>query len=355
MKIAITDRRVESVEISIETPHELRALYILLQLIARPEFKYLRYTMSSFDDIPGLGVLCKFDILQNPVRRIYEMMDGTSGSRPTRTQLNSIVLACKNAIRVYNDRLLAFYASDIMRKRAESKLPFNFLENVASLGETIDRDDFMENRYIKHYLRKVEVKEAAYEEYVKHASLIAGFRSIDTNRDVVLDKMFSEFKELSEKIRDSKYINSDAARVEGITTSWNGHRMKPSVFASLCGIGVGALLLTLKSVYDEELKPEIENGSTSYFEHFVNNTWTTFDNIVVLGCGLYAGYRRNKQDGALMKGAVEELADAIPEYKKLLASKGFPYDDNDEITHISTPAPVGVGVRQRLLGAINSV
>lgn len=333
MKITITDDRVDSIKIVLESPHELRGLYILLQLISRPEFKPIRNAVGKFEEIPGLGVLSKYDIYQNPLKRIYNLMMGIGSNKPTPTKLKAIVRACKEAIRSYNTKLEALFDSDIMNYESEYKLPFTLLAKAANSSDVITRAAFIRDRALPDALKAdPDKKNRLYDLYHQHQEVLSGFRAIDSTRSANVTELKMLFNRLSHRIKNDPYMHSDEARIDGIATRWNDVYVSPAKFASYCGIGMAAVLLTLKSVYDEELKGDLEADS-AMLHAMISNTWTTVDSVIVLLGAAACGKFKSSSDARSMSSAVETFASEFPEFRELLLQKGFPYSASDEITY----------------------
>tara|TARA_R110000868_G_scaffold3523_13_gene22380 strand:+ start:181 stop:1266 length:1086 start_codon:yes stop_codon:yes gene_type:complete len=335
MKIIIRDNNVEGIQIAIDTPFEMRALYVLLKMVSYEEFKCVRNGSNSFNRLPGIGRYCKENVEQNPIKRLFDLMMGKEGKKPTASQLSAIILTCKEAIKVYNQKLVNLFESTLMMVSSDSKLPYVLLMKASSLPRPLSEEEFMSDRQIKwHSVLQPTKKKELYAEYKKHQDMIRGFSSIDVTHAPNIMGLIESFKRLSLMVSDDVYINNNEVWVDGITTKWHQHHAKPQTIGTLAGIGTGVSFTLVKSYYDLVWRPTVEHNSI-ILRYLIDNTINVASIVAVLFVNRYTTRAKESRDAKLMAKAVKSLADKIPEYKQLLVEKGFLYTDN-EITHIST-------------------
>lgn len=338
MKITIYQRKISSIEVEVETPYELRALYILLQLIAQEEFKIVKFGMGSFDGLPGLGKYCLEDVSQNPIRRLYELLQGNGNIPTDKNDAAIIILACKKAIHRYNQKLLELFTSELMNVSSDYRLPTSLLIKATSKNKPLTQNEFMNDNQIKwgHFLQQAW-KQKIYDSYTQHQDLIASFAPIDASKAANITGLIDAFKDLSQTILDDEYVHNDEVHLEGMQLKWNDTHIQPSMFGSLTSIGVGLSAATAKSVYDAILKP-VTMSNNLVLGIAIDNGINLLSMLSTLLSNRRATQFKESRDNALMLAAVESLADKFPEYKKLLIEKGFSYT-TIEITYVDGPPP----------------
>lgn len=334
MVIIISNKKIESIRITIETPFELNALYILLQLISKEELKKVRNATNSFDDMPGLGQYCKQDLRENPVKRIYELMIGKGKIKPTATQLRAVVMECKRAICEFNDRLTQLFDSNLMLSESEVKLPHAMLLKAAGMRRPLTEDEFKHDSYFKWRDLVTNKKNDLYEEYRKYQDIIASFAPIDTSHAPNITGLIEAFKLIANMIDHDEYMKNDEVHVEGISLNWNEKKIKPQTAGTLSGIGVAVSITMLKSLYDSLWRSAVEGGSP-VLKYIVDNGVNIFSIVAVLYTNRWVTSSKEAKDNALMEDAVKTLAENIPLYRQLLIEKGFAYKGN-EISYVIT-------------------
>lgn len=334
MVIVISNKKIESIRITIETPFELNALYILLQLISREELKRVRNGTSSFDDMPGLGLYCRQDLRENPIKRLYELMIGKGKVKPTATQLRAIVMECKRAICEFNDKLIHLFNSDLMLSESDVKLPHAMLLKAAGMRRPLSEDEFKHDSFFKWRDLVLNKKNDLYEEYRKYQDLIASFAPIDTSHAPNIAGLIEAFKMIAEMIDHDAYMKNDDVHVDGITLNWNEKKIKPQTAGTLSGIGVAVSITMMKSLYDALWRSAVEGGSP-VLKYIVDNGVNIFSIVAVLYTNRWVTSSKEAKDNALMEDAVKTLAENVPLYRQLLIEKGFAYKGN-EITYADT-------------------
>lgn len=333
MKIYIYNRKLTSINIEIETPYEMRALYILLQLISREEFKIVKNGLKSFEELPGLGKYCQDDISQNPIRRIYQLLRGKEGQQPTAEEAHAIVMACKTAIKAYNKRMFEFFTSDLMNLKSDLHLPTSLLIKATGKHEPLSETEFMSDRHLKwsKYLNREKVTRL-FELYQQHANLLAGFAPIDATRAVNITGLIEAFDSLTRNIAADQYIHNDDVLVNGLNYKWNERHIKPTTFGWIMSTTTAVSITAAKSVYDVIWKPLVESNSVP-LRIAIDNGINLLSLLTTMLANKKGSQFKEDRDTVLKNLAVKKLADDFPEYKKMLVEKGFLFTTN-EITYI---------------------
>lgn len=351
MRITVKDKKIETIEVGIDTPYELRALYILLKLFSQPTFKVIIATVNSFSDIPGLGRYCNDHIHQTPIHLIYNMLASRDGNRYTNSQKIKIYLACLKAINLYNNRLHAFVESSFFSDRTQTRNALTLFSDTANLRRDLTRAEFEDSQLVKNSRLNQDDIQTLYLSFVSFKDIINASEPVNPHTQPNLMGSHELFKDLSNKIQHDTNVAIPPTHLElpaSLNSTILDKVMPPAVFASIIAAFIGVMLTVLKTYYDSTYRDRFE-GDSKLLHNIVDNCFAGFTALMLLAINNRTNRYKRRQNDARMDAAVIQLADAIPAYKDLLVQTGARYQQS-QITHLSTNE-----AEQGLLSRVNQI
>lgn len=338
MKIIITNRDVKTIHITIESPYELRALYLLVKFAAEPLFRRFISTVDEFEDIPGLAHYCRAHIKQNPVKKIFNMLTGKqSEPTPTHGEKKAIITACLKAIREYNQQLNAFLNSEFFQRKSMNHFILRLLFDAGSRRKTLTRDEFYRSQFIQEFAENDEHRASLFDLYERYKDFIVGFPNIDPHYASNIIAIKETFQRLSNTINADGYIQSQQADISGISPSWRDTRISPSLLGAIGGAFCATLFTLGYSYY--ELKRQHDPNEDDQAK-LIRLLLASSINISIVFTVMFISKqiekRKQRFDRMVKNEIIEEIASRIGEFHQLLEEKGFEYQ-KDDITHIELP------------------